>query len=140
MSTDFSNWIPMKYALDIQIGPDTGDEGKGQVSINDRPFLLRQITHMIVPSASPWTVADNQDGLYRIDWSLYEQYRFFKGAKLLADAAFGSIRHGIWIPLDSPVEIEGNQTLNAAVMNERPRGSDWVVQIIFHGLQKQSKG
>lgn len=144
-----TKWIPMKFTVDIEIRatePNTplvpGDNGKGQVSINDRPFLLRQITHQIIARTPDQNIYQQQDGIYRIDWSEYEQVRFYKGAIPMADIAYGSVRDGNWIWLKAPVTLPGNQTLHAVIVNEAfrpaPPPDEFATmsfQVIFHGLQ-----
>jgi hypothetical protein len=148
-----TEFIPMQFVVDVEIreaspgiGLRIGDVGRGQVAINDRTFILKQITHQIVRG---WPeVPDNvwaaQDGFYRIDWSEYEQVRFFKGVIPMADIAFGSVRDGNWIPLPAPVTLPGNQTLHLAIQNEAnrdgtflPKWQNMIVEVIFHGIQKR---
>jgi len=147
---DPRKYLPMQFSVDVQIdaangalGLMPGDTGRGQVAINDRPFLLAWITHQIVWAADlPDNLWQAQDGMYRIDWSEYEQIRFFKGSIPLADIAFGSVRTGIWIPFPAPVPLPGNQTLHVAISNALARGADWdrlTVQVIFHGFQERKQ-
>lgn len=131
--TDF---IPMKFSVDVTLEKEIGSVGKGQVQINDRPFVLKKITHQIIAHTPNQNVYQQQDGLYRIDWSEYEQVRFWKGSIPMADAAYGSIRDGHWIPLDAPVTLPGGQTLHVQILNEANRDEKIQVQIIFHGIQR----
>lgn len=142
--SDPTQWIPMIFVVDVEINErepgvflQPGDSGKGQVAINDRPFLLRQITHQIISRTPNENIYQQQDGIYRIDWSEYEQVRFYKGAIPMADAIYGSVRDGNWIWLKSPVTLPGNQTLHVTVINEAVRNLVYkmTVQVAFHGLQ-----
>jgi len=131
----FKDYQPMTYLVDVQVPQFAGQQGKGQVAINDRPFLIQRITHIITSAGVPiWLLI--QDGIYRIDWSLYEQKRFFKGAVPNAVAQFGNARTGIWLDLPSPVAMVGNETLHVGVMNDINRGADFVVQVQFHGIEQ----
>jgi hypothetical protein len=149
---DPTKYMPMQFVVDVEIdaantalGLLPGDSGRGQVMINDRPFLITQITHQrIWPAAMPDTLWGTQDGGYRIDWSEYEQIRFWKGAIPLADIAFGSVRDGNWIPFPAPIPLPGKQTLHVTVTNALARGAPpavttMYVEIIFHGLQARTK-
>lgn len=131
--TDF---VPMKFTVDVEIEAAIGSLGRGQVQINDRPFVLKKITHQIIAHEPNQNVYQQQDGLYRIDWSEYEQVRFWKGSIPLADAAYGSIRDGRWQPLDAPVTLPGGQTLHVQILNEAARLEKFQVQVIFHGIQR----
>jgi len=134
-----SDFVPMQFVVDVAIDAADGSEGRGQVAINDRPFVLEMITHQIIPGAILEPPANGwvyQDGLYRLDWSLYEQARFWKGTPPMADAAYGSIRDGNWIPLRAPVSLPGNETLHVTIRNEVERQEPWYVQVIFHGIQE----
>ena len=119
------------FSVDIEVPREIGDRGQGQIAINDRPYIVQKITHQMILTA---TVPD-QDGLYRIDWSLYQQRRFWKGSVPLADSAFGSVRHGIWQPLTSPLFLEANKTLHVTVENAATRTDPYVVQVLFHGVE-----
>ena len=131
---DGLKFIPMIFGVDVQVGPNNGDAQAGQISINDKPFILRGIRHQIIAGGIPIPFLQ-QDGLYRIDWSLYEQLRFWKGATPFADVAFGSVRTGIWKDLDAPVSLPGNETLHVEVQNGIARPAAFQVQILFCGLQ-----
>lgn len=135
-----SDYVPMQFVVDVQVEDTNGAEGRGQVAINDRPFILQSIRHQIIPAAiseaadvTGWAY---QDGLYRLDWSLYEQARFWKGVPPMADAAYGSIRDGNWLPLRAPVSLPGNETLHVTIRNAVARQAAFTVQVIFDGIQR----
>jgi len=137
---ELSKFIPMQFIVDVRVPEIFGGEARGQIAINDRPFILQWISHQIIPSVidtnhdvSGWFY---QDGIYRLDWSLYEQARFWKGVPPMADAGFGSIRHGRWQKLPAPVSLAGNQTLHVRIINQVARQEGYYVQVIFHGIQK----
>jgi hypothetical protein len=140
---DPTKWIPMAFPVQVEIreqqagvNVQPGDQGRGQVAINDRTFLLRYITHQIIARTPDQNIYQQQDGLYRIDWSEYEQVRFYKGSIPMADIMFGSVRDGNWIWLPAPVTLPGNQTLHVNVINEAIRTIPQMeIQVIFHGLQ-----
>lgn len=135
-----SAFVPMQFITEVEVPETVGGEGRGQVAINDRPFILQKITHQIIPSAliaeadvTGWAY---QDGLYTLDWSLYEQARFWKGVPPMADAGTGSIRHGNWIELPAPVSLPGNETLHVIIRNQVLRQEAFKVQVIWHGIQR----
>jgi hypothetical protein len=134
-----TNFIPMKFPIEVPVPLALGGEGRQSIPINDRPFILQKITHQIIvgtlsedPAVTPMFY---QDGLYTIDWSLFSQARFFKGVPPLADIGFGSVRTGIWIPLPAPVTMPGNETIEVIIRNMIARQADYHVQVIFHGIQ-----
>lgn len=131
---DGLKFIPMSFNVDITVQAQPGDNNKGQISINDKPFILKGVRHQIIDGGIPIPFL-MQDGLYRIDWSLYEQLRFWKGATPMADALFGSIRHGIWKDLEAPVGLPGNETLHVDIQNAVLRPAPFTVQVLFCGLQ-----
>lgn len=147
-----SAFVPMQFIVNIDIPaqePAVGGEGRNQIALNDRPFILQQITHAIItPKQNPQDFLDlipvtdtyYQDGFYTLDWSLYEQSRFFKGPPAMADAGFGSVRNGNWIQLPAPLSLPGNETLHVVIRNLRDRSSEFqsffTVQVIFHGIQR----
>jgi len=132
---DPSDLRPQIFSIDIEVGKEKGQEGRGQIAINDRPYLIKRITHQIVSTDPNVSVQESQDGLYRIDWSLYEQVRFWKGSPPMADAAYGSIRHGVWRDLMVPVPLSGNQTLHVYITNEATRTENFIVNVQFHGAE-----
>jgi len=131
---DGLKFIPMSFGVNILVQPNLGDAQKGQVAINDKPFILKGVRHQIIEGGIPIPFIQ-QDGLYSIDWSLYEQLRFWKGATPYADVMFGSVRNGIWKDLDAPVALPGNETLHVEVQNGLARPAPITVQILFVGLQ-----
>lgn len=133
---DYKFYRPAIFDIDLEIGPNAGDEEVGTVSLNDRPFVIEEIHHQIISDGN-FPLLPIQDGLYRIDWSIGERVRFQTGPLPMADAAFGSIRHGIWVPLRSPVELIGTAKINVKVRNEfGPRAAAFKVQVQFHGVEK----
>lgn len=136
-----SGFIPMQFITDVDIPKESGAQGQSQVAINDRPFIIHFVKHQIIAELAPFADKDitgwfYQDGLYRLNWSLYEQARYFKGVPPMADLAFGSIRDGNWQRLRAPVSLPGNETLNVTITNEVVRPADFRVQVIWDGIQE----
>jgi hypothetical protein len=144
-----TDMIPMLLSVNVEVPATFGALGQGSVALNDRPFILTGVRHQILtyrnPAAVPPVLADNfhpwffQDGFYTLDWSLYEQARYWKGAPPMADVAFGSVKTGIWIPLPAPVSMPGNDTLNVNIRNMVDRTAycqKFTVNVIFDGVQK----
>lgn len=136
-----------KFTIDVQgIGPAISNAQLGSVALNDRVFILQKITHAIVRwtdwDAHPigWGVAAfPQDGMYRLDWSINNQQRFWKGIlPPLALTAYGSAQNGIWIPFSAPVALSGNETINLNVINAiaRTAAQTYDVQVVFHGIER----
>ena len=133
---DDLNYRPIDYLVECVVGPNDGDVGKGQVAINDRPCLLERLEHVIVKTGLIYPNQAPQDGLYRIDFSLYETTRFYKGAIPMADT-FGSVRTGIWVPFAAPIAIAGNETLHVTVINMwGPRPAPFTVHVLFKGVER----
>ena len=141
---DEAKFSPIIYPVNITVGENEGDEGKGQVALTDRPFTLIRIKHQIVKSGERDPVGATritQDGLYKIDWSLYETKRFWKGSMPMADVAYGSVRHGIFYDLKAPVTIQGNETLHVSILNAwGPREDEFIVQVLFEGVERVDIG
>lgn len=143
-----TKYIPMELTVDIDVPGTVGAIGKGSVVLNNRPFVLQKIKHQIIFQAFDLTVAklnnyfNQQHGMYRLDWSIHETARFWKGTPPMADT-YGSVRTGIWDPLDAPLVIDGNDTLNVAITNEflnvagaPPAPVPYRVQIKFCGVER----
>jgi len=147
-------YIPMMYPIDINVPGTPGALAKGSVPLNNRPFVLHKIKHQILirtyddkatPPIPVWldTFFNQQHGMYRIDWSIHETARFWKGTPPMADM-FGSIRHGVFDPLDCPLVIDGNETLNVQITNEfimppgvaPPVPMSYMVQVCFCGIER----
>lgn len=128
----------MQYIVNVEIEPEYGKIGTASIATNDRPFMLTAIRHEVIWSGVDDDLTMAQDGLYSIDWSLYETDRFFKGSKPMANAAFGSPRYGNWKDFPVPIPLSKSQTLYAAVQNLRrtDRLEDWIVQVIFSGVER----
>jgi len=139
---NFKDFRPMMFSTLVEVGNADGDIGKNAVSINDRPFILKQVTHQITAPIFFDAVNgydERQHGFYTLDWSLYNQDRYWQGDPPMADAAFGSVRTGIWIPLSSPIALEKSRTLNVSIGNVGVRYAPYKVQVIFHGVEDYRK-
>lgn len=128
--------IEKKYIVDLRVGGQAGDTVETSVTLRERPFTLAYITHQIIDDGN----APNplvQHGLYSIDWSIQNDTRFWQGDSVpMADAAYGSIRTGNWIPFIKPIGLEAKTTIYVALMNRRTQPNEYTVQAIFHGLEK----
>jgi len=139
---NFDEFRPMVFSVEVAfttnaaaVVPD-GAKAEGSVAINDYPFIFDLVTHQIVqPTNLNNSVQIEQNGLYRIDWSLYNQERFFQGTPPMADAYFGSVRHGIWNKLKSPLALEKNKTINVELLNVQEKTREYTVQVLFHGVE-----
>ncbi len=139
---NFKDFRPMIFDTFVEMEKEDGYVGKNAVPINDKPFILEMVTHQITKPIvfdAVYGYAEEQNGLYTIDWSLYNQDRYWQGDPPMADAAFGSVRHGIWIPLRAPIALEKNRTINVAVGNVGLKRTDYQVQILFHGVEDYRK-
>lgn len=129
---------PQQFVIDLEFnGGAIGATAQGDVSLNDRPFVLQLITHSIItdPNVVPPALIV-QDGQYRIMWSIQNQIRFQKGSMPHADIAFGSVRNGIWIPLPAPATLPAQETLHIDAINGLLRDHAVTIQVIFHGLER----
>lgn len=131
---------PQSYNVNIELPDGTiGAHDSASIALNDRIFILRKITHQIIAVEEwpdPPSLALTQDGLYTINWSVFNQLRFFKGAVPLAPAAFGSAATGIWLPLEAPVVLPAQETIEVEVTNMITREHPITVQIMFHGIER----
>lgn len=129
---------PQWYPIEVTCGLNVDDVIAGQVPLNNRAFVLTRITHQQITDGINAIPAN--DDLYTIDWSIYEQVRFYKGSIPMAASGYGSVRHGIWQDLECPVAIRGNETLHIRVQNRVQRVTTWVVQLMFKGVERVKKG
>lgn len=130
-------FFPKSYPVDINVGLNEGDQAGGTVKL-DRDFVLTGIRHQIIDDGSGAAAPAVQDGAYRLDWSEQNTRRFYKGAIPMADAAWGSVRHGIWKDLDAPIKFSIHVTLETIIVNTFTRSNPWKVQVIFVGLEPTS--
>lgn len=140
-----TDMISMMLSVFVEVPATFGAIGSASIPLNDRPFILTGVRHQIVTYRDPLAVPPIttgwflQDGFYTLDWSLYEQARYWKGAPPMADVAFGSVKSGVWIPLPAPISMPGNDTLNVNIRNMLDRTSytqKFTVNVIFDGVQK----
>jgi len=135
---NFKDFRPMIFSTIAEVGLDDGKVGKATAQINDKPFILEMVTHQKMGPVT-YTATEGyeefQDGLYTIDWSLYNQDRYWQGVPPMADAAFGSARTGIWIPLRAPIALEKSRTINVAVQNVGAKIANYKVMVLFHGVE-----
>lgn len=132
----FKAYRPKQYTVEVEIGPNDGDQKTGSITVSTRPIVVRYIKHQIVKDGG-FPNRPVQDGLYRVDWSIAETQRYFAGPPPMADAAFGTVRTGIWKPLDPPLEIRDTLAISVRVINAwGPRTAPFTVQVIFEGYEK----
>lgn len=132
-------YFPKIYPVEIEPGSNEGDSAAGSISL-DNDFILTGIRHQIVDDGSG-TQPPTQDGAYRIDWSIQETTKFYKGTPPMADVQFGSVRHGIWKDLDAPIKIGQNRTLQARVINTMTRANPTLkIEVLFAGLEPLGAG
>lgn len=161
--TDISDikFRPQEFVVDVTLPRNRGDWVDASVSLNDRFFVLQMIRHIITYdysyathrlgyAAPPAELRSwKQDGLYRLDWSVFNQLRFFKGSVPCA-LELGSAETGIWVPLSAPVVLPPSQTLNLRVTNlvdrigdggPPPIGKDMGIdiQIVFSGVERTDR-
>jgi hypothetical protein len=125
-----------KYVLELTVGSQAGDKAETSVTLRERPFVFCFLTHQIVDDGN----APNelvQHGNYSIDWSIQNDTRFWQGETApMADAAYGSVRSGEWIPFNKPIGLEQKTTLYVAIQNRRQTAHEYTVQVILHGMEK----
>jgi len=131
---EFKRYRPKLYTVELQIGPNSGDNVTGSITVSTRPFVLRNLKHQIINDGlAPIPVV--QDGLYKIDWSISEVNRFFAGPAPMADF-YGSVRTGEWRDFDPPLEIRETLVISVRVINVLgPRPFPITVQIGFDGYE-----
>ena len=115
------------------------NDAVGSIIVDTRPIVVTYIKHEIVDDNN-FPFRTNNDGLYRIDWSISEHTRFYSGggAVPMADAMYGTARTGVFIPLDPPIAIRDTLVINVKVINAwGPRVGDFRVQVLFHGYEKK---
>lgn len=135
---DFKNFRKIMFTVDVEVPWQAGEKGRGSEAINDKPYIITYLTHQIIHTVDlAESVQIVQHGLYRIDFSLYQQERFWQGTPPMADAAYGSIRHGIWKKFEVPVALEKNRTLNVEITNVQDQivHAAYEVQVQFHGFE-----
>lgn len=126
------------FTVDVVVPWAAGGKGSGSEAINDKPYIITHLTHQIIKTVDlSESVEIVQHGLYRIDFSLYQQERFWQGSPPMADAAYGSVRHGVWQKFPVPVALEKNRTLNVDIYNVQDQivHADYEVQVQFHGFE-----
>lgn len=135
---------PIQFPITIELGNAVGDSETGQINCRDNPFIVEFLTHQIVSpydvTATGFQYNEIQHGLYTINWSLYNQDRYWAGDPPMADAAYGSVRHGIWIPFRAPLALEANRTIEVELTNMALQRTDYKVQVIFHGIEDKRPG
>lgn len=148
---DQIRYKPTALLIDLDIGdlnPGGGAVGlfaEGAIGLNDRITILQSISWVHTMDLSyaatpiglgtlPWT----QDGLWSLDWSIYNHTRFWKGTAPLA-LQLGSPGTGIWKPLEAPIALAGNETLSVRVTNRALRIAGFSVQISFNGVERTER-
>lgn len=124
---DPGRWRPMYYGVQISVGVDDGQIGRGSISLNNQPYILTRISSKIVgDTADPSTSGLYQDGQYDVVWK-DEQSNYQKGS-IPADLMWGSYGSadggnggGFFMNLPYVLPYAGNKTLSFEIENRVPR-------------------
>ncbi|MDJ0766295.1 MAG: hypothetical protein QNJ97_25165 [Myxococcota bacterium] len=135
-------WKPQYYPVTIDVPTTQNTSAQASEKINAEPFLLKLVTHQILGAtlnvqAPPGPGVIYQDGQYLIFFE--DERTHWQKSSMVADAAFGSVRHGRWIPLQAPIAFRGNQNIRIQVVNLTDRTASeldfFKVQIVLIGVE-----
>jgi len=124
------------YPVEVEFGKDEGDNGGDSISL-DNDFVLVGIRWQIIQDGNNPN-APVQDGWFRLGWSIQRTTRFYKGPDPMA-FMYGSPTFGIWQPLNVPVKIGVNRTLEVELTNTVTRTDKAVIQVVFVGVEPDPK-
>jgi len=120
------------YPVEVEVGKEEGDNNGNSVSL-DNDFILTGIRWVIIKDGNNPNVPV-QDGWFRLGWSIQRTTRFYKGPDPMANH-FGSPVFGYWNPLNVPIKIGVNRTLEVQITNTVTRTDVFTVQILFVGVE-----
>ena len=130
MSNEYRETV---FSAECDIEKAEGDRGTASIQLNPRPFIITSIRHEIIRGEG---TPPQQDGLYRISWTLDDQVQFYKGPAPMARSYLGSVETGIWKEWDQPIEAGASQNLIVTIINAMERNEPFRVQVQFHGVEK----
>lgn len=133
---DFARYRPMWYGVEIDVQVADNGRGEGSIQINNQPFLLYRITHMIVGASWDWlTTGLEQDGQYTIEFR--DENSNYQNIPMNAPLLYGPWDQ----PLDFaiPLAYSGNRSLHFRVINRHtrtltPDADYFKVAIGLHGV------
>ncbi len=134
-------WYPVNITVGTPPGPvPAGTSGKGSVTVQDVPFILRRITHGLTTYNGLFAIGDPlfllsviPDGLWTI--TLKTDTHVYMAEPCVIQAAFGSAIGFDWLDLASPVEIAPKTTFSVEIATQVPRFFPVGLQILLHGSE-----
>jgi len=134
-------WYPIPVTVGSPPGPVlAGTPGKGAVTIQDVPFILRRITWgmatgngLFNPIGPLAILAAIPDGLFLI--TIKTDTHVYMAEPCVLSAAFGSGLGFDWIALPSPVEIAPKTTVSVELTTQIDRIYPVGIQILLHGAE-----
>jgi hypothetical protein len=112
------NGRPKFYQALVECGTAFGAIGRASVTIDNEHFVCQRITHEIVGADDENLF---QDGQYLLEFR--DDFRRYTSTPMPPDTIFGSVRHGIFIPLPKELEYIGNRTLSFDITNQLDRSA-----------------
>lgn len=135
-------WYPVNITVGEPPGPvPLGTSGKGSVTVQDVPFILKRITHALLtlnglfpPPPDPTAILGAiPDGLWTI--TLKTDTHVYMAEPIALTAAFGSAIGFDWLELPSPVEIAPKTTFSVELTTQVPRLFPVGLQIVLAGAE-----
>ena len=135
-------WRPLWYKVEIDVGINAGDVGRGSITLYAQPFVLTRVAHKIIGNtADPETSGLYQDGQY--DLLMRDEQSNYTDDPIAADLMCGSYGANVggaaFLELPFPIPYAGNKTITFEVTNRVdrvlvPESTTFPVQIVVGGL------
>lgn len=127
---NYAEWEGSQYPVNVDLPANNGDRVTGSVVTREREFILHKIKHCVIGDEG------DDPEQYSLNWSIQNDKRFWKGDSPPMARMFGSVHHGVWTPLGSPVKLPPKSTLYVELQNRYvPDGDPKQIQVIFEGLE-----
>jgi len=118
------------YVLNVTCEVAVGDVGRGQVTIDDNPFMWTKTTVGLQD-----VDANAQDNQYLVE--IRDSNRYYENEPARPDLLFGNVFQGGIIPFDVATFLDSTSTLYVEVTNLQARqGETFIVQFCFIGFER----
>lgn len=138
LDVDPGRWRPLFYGVEISVPVAAGGIGRGSITLNAQPYILKRLHGKIVGDTAIPTVSGlYQDGQWDVEFT--DEQSNYQSGPIPGDLLFGGINAHYFFDLPIPIPFAGNKTLVFRVTNRVtrvlvPEADFFQVSIAAHGI------
>jgi len=143
LDVDPGRFRPLFYGVKISVPVAAGGIGRGSITLNAQPYILKRLTGKIVGNtAVPGTSGLYQDGQWDMEFA--DEQSQYQSGPIAGDLLMGGINCQYYFDMPIPLPFAGNKTLTFRITNNVarvlvPQSEFFIVEIATHGISDWGK-